>query len=64
MKTNTSKQLWWGYLHINGSVQVKRYFEPLDIKEANESDFVNRTFEPFYAYNREDAIKQIENIIK
>lgn len=48
--------LWWGYIHVNKTIQVKRYFEPLDIQEANESPFVEQTFGPFEAKNREDAI--------
>ncbi len=31
---------WWGYLHIDGTVHVKRYFDDKDIEDARESDFV------------------------
>lgn len=53
------KNLWWGYLHTNGSIQAKRYFEPLDIREADESPFCQRTFGPFEASDRDEAIKII-----
>ena len=55
-----NKNLWWGYLHISGSLQVKRYFEPLDIREATESPFCEIVVGPFEANDRDDAI----NILK
>lgn len=48
---------WWGYLHTNGHVQVKRFFDQLDLDEANESPFVQRVTEPFEANDRDEAIK-------
>jgi hypothetical protein len=53
--------LWWGYVHINKSIQVKRFFNQIDIDDAYESPFVERVFEKFEANNREEAIKHIEN---
>lgn len=50
------KNQWWGYLHTNGSVQVKRFFDQEDIVEANMSDFVEHTYGPFDADSREEAI--------
>ena len=50
---------WWGYLHTSGTIQVKRYFSELDIKEAIESDFCQKVFYPFEADNRENALKHI-----
>ena len=50
---------WWGYLHTNGSIQAKRYFEPLDINEAMESDFVSGVHGPFSANDRDDALRQL-----
>lgn len=49
---------WWGYLHTNGSVQVKRYFDERDIDEALVSPFVSKVTQPFEAEGRSDAIKQ------
>ena len=28
--------LWWGYKHVNDTLQAKRYFGPEDLKEAKE----------------------------
>lgn len=60
--------LWWGYLHTNGTIQVKRSFgHPLlaqqDIDEALKSPFCKKVFAPFEALTREHAIKQVENYI-
>lgn len=57
------KLKWWGYTHANGKIQVKRYSGPLDISEAEESPFVQRTFGPFDAEDRDDAINIIKGII-
>ena len=48
---------WWGYKHTNGSIQVKRYFDALDIQEARESPFVAHVVQPFEAGNREQALR-------
>ncbi len=56
--------LWWGYVHENGSIQVKRYWDdPSDIQDARESDLVLRVFTPFKANGREEAINYIINAI-
>jgi len=55
---------WYGYLHINGSVQVKRFFSIEDIDEARESDFVQKVTWMFDATDREDAIRQATEILK
>lgn len=52
---------WWGYVHINGRIQVKRFFGQRDIDEANESDFVVRTAGPFMATDRADAFRIMED---
>ena len=51
---------WWGYLHENGGIQVKRYFGSMDTQEARESPFVDAVFGPFNADGREDAINKIK----
>jgi hypothetical protein len=51
---------WWGYQHINGSLQVKRFFGKLDLVEAEGSPFVRKVFQPFEAEGREDAISIIK----
>lgn len=51
------KLQWWGYLHVNGTIQVKRYFSQEDLIEAIQSDFVQNTTSVFYADGRDEAIK-------
>ena len=51
---------WWGYIHINKSMQVKRFFNQNDLDDAYESPFVEHVFEKFEASSREEAIKYIE----
>lgn len=48
---------WWGYLHTNGGVQVKRYFDNGDLVEAKKSPFVEKVCGPFMANDRDEAIK-------
>lgn len=53
---NKSQKLkWWAYLHSNGSIIVKRYFDFIDIKEAQESPFCVMVKEPFEADNANEA---------
>lgn len=55
------KTMWWGYLHQNGSIQVKRWFgdhkDYTDDCEGNE--FVQRVVRPFEAATREQATEII-----
>lgn len=57
-----NQNLWWGYLHTSGTLQAKRYFEPRDIQEANESPFCAEVVGPFSAANREDALRQVKEL--
>jgi len=52
-----NKIMWWGYLHQNGSVQLKRWFgDHKDYTEDCEgNEFVQRVIKPFEADNREEA---------
>jgi len=56
-----SEIMWWGYLHQNQTIQVKRWFG--DHKDYTEdcqgNDFVQRVVPPFAASTREDAVKII-----
>jgi len=58
------ENLWRGYKHISGTYQAKRYFEPLDIKEANESPFCDIVVGPFPATDREDALLKVKELTK
>lgn len=54
--------MWWGYLHANGSMQLKRWFG--DVKDytddCQDNPFVSRVVEPFEAASREEAAKILE----
>ena len=54
---------WWGYVHTNGSIQVKRYFDSRDIDEALESPFCLRVARPFHATGRDDALEKVKLIL-
>ena len=56
-------KLWWGYLHVNGSMQAKLYFGPEDIWEATESAFAAEVFLPFEASGRADALKKLNEMM-
>jgi len=48
---------WYGYLHINGTLHVKRFFGDYgDIIECKQSDFVLCSAGPFDANSREEAL--------
>jgi len=53
-----NKIMWWGYLHQNGSIQLKRRFG--DHKDYTEdckgNDFVQQVVPPFSAHTREEAM--------
>ena len=55
------KVMWWGYLHSNGTVQVKRWFgDHKDYTEDCENnDFVCSIVRPFEANTRDEALKII-----
>lgn len=57
------KIMWWGYRHTNGNLQAKRYFEPLDIQEAQDSPFCERVSEPFEANSREEALEKLKELV-
>lgn len=48
---------WWGYIHENDTLHVKRYYGLQDIIEAKESPFCKRIHGPFPAKNSEQAME-------
>lgn len=58
-----SDLMWWGYLHQNGSIQIKRWSgdhrDYTDDCENNE--FVQQVVNPFAADSREKAAEIIIN---
>jgi hypothetical protein len=56
--------LWWGYIHENGSIQVKRYLDDYySIEDARGSPYVKEVYVPFEAKDREDAIDIIKKMM-
>lgn len=57
--------MWWGYLHSNGTIQVKRWFgDHKDYTEDCEgNDFVVQVVRPFPADSREEALKYIRKVV-
>jgi len=58
---------WWGYLHENGSIQVKPVYQPtieLDLRDAEESPFCKIVFEPFPCKDREEAIAIVKGKVR
>ena len=51
-----SKIEWWAYIHENGSLHVKRYFDRGDILEAQASPFVKKVFGPVPVDTRAGAV--------
>jgi len=57
------KNQWWGYKHVENTIHVKRYFDRQDIVEALSSDFVKSVAGPFYAVDREEAMRILKERI-
>lgn len=38
----SEKFLWWCYLHTNGHIQAKRYFDLRDLEDADEKSIRSR----------------------
>ncbi len=55
---------WWGYLHVNGTVHPRRYFDDRDLEEANESSFVSWVSPAFKATDRLDAINKLNTAVR
>ena len=57
--------MWWGYLHSNGTTQVKQWFG--DVKDYTDdcegNDFVVEVIKPFMADTREEAVETITKIL-
>ena len=51
---------WWGYLHEDGSVQAKRFYDQRDIIDANGSPFVDQVVDVFEANDRTEALETVK----
>lgn len=58
----SNKFQWWGYRHVSGTYQAKRYFEPRDIQEARQSQFCETVVGPFLAEDRDEALKIVQEL--
>ena len=56
-----SEIMYWGYLHSNGSIIVKRWFGDTEdyTTDCNGNPFVKKVVSPFIAADRESATKII-----
>ena len=46
---------WYGYIHVDGTLHVKRYLSPEDLVEAYDSKFVEHVIGPFHATGPQHA---------
>lgn len=58
----TEKMQWWGYVHTQGTLQAKRYFDQGDIDEARSSPFCAQVFGPFPASGRDEALSTVQKL--
>lgn len=59
----TKQLLWWGYEHVAGTFQIKRFFDVKDIIDANDSPFCKHVVGPFEAENRDEALDLLQTLI-
>ena len=54
---------WWAYIHTNGTIQLKRYFDDRDLQDARESPFVKDIIQPFDAFDRAAALAHVKKVM-
>ena len=54
--------MWWGYLHSNGTLQLKRWFGDHEdyTGDCKGNDFVQQVVRPFEADDRADALLKLK----
>lgn len=55
---------WWGYLHVEGTLHVKRYFDLQDLDEADESPFVELFAGPWECSGKEEALEKLRKAVE
>ena len=57
---------WWGYLHSNGTLQLKRWFGDHEdyTGDCIGNPFVVRVAEPFEADSHEEALEILKEKLK
>ena len=58
-----TKTLWYGYVHTNGELLIKRYFSEEDLQEADASPFVVDRTDKIEAETRGEADKIARQIL-
>ena len=56
--------VWYGVLHTEGTLSVKRYHSWLDYKEAGDSDFTKITTRIFEANTQDEAITEAVRLVR
>ena len=66
MKIDPYSIWWWGYLHSNGQLQLKRWFGDIEdyTGDCENNDFVVKVVKPFMAPDRDYAMRELEARIK
>jgi hypothetical protein len=54
---------YYAYIHTNGGLHIKVFFDDGDLKEANESPFVAKTIGPFLSRNPKEAREKALSLI-
>ncbi len=60
MGYSITRNKWWGYVHVNGTYHVKRFFTKESFNDVKTSPFVLHIVDPFEAYNRDSAIEKFK----
>lgn len=55
---------WWGYIHINGSVKVKTFFDNESVWDAEESPHVASVIYPFEADTEEEVAEIVKKLLQ
>jgi hypothetical protein len=55
IKVTNDRIKWFAYIHVDGGIKIKRYFDARDFIDACESDFVAEVMPSFYAETRGEA---------
>lgn len=60
-----NKIMWWGYLHSNGSIQLKRWFGDIHdyTTDCIGNDFVSKVVPPFESNTMEEAMNKLKQEI-
>jgi len=66
MEKNLKGNWWWGYLHSNGTIQVKKWWGDHDdyTRDCKDNPFVQAVVKPFQADTYEAAGKIIAMQLK